>query len=170
MKSEELQREIEGLKNTRRGDDKSEVQIEDITSQLEECDKFTNEKSGMKLSLLAESVNVEFDFRSVMADKLDDAKPWMLQLRAGEVIAVNSIFQFDCLLYYDPSGSSLFDVLKFVWSLKPKIAIVVEQEANNHTPIFGQHVRFLGGEESGVFGGGVTVEERECKCSHSRIR
>uniref|UniRef100_A0A0C9QU48 TSA: Wollemia nobilis Ref_Wollemi_Transcript_9651_2476 transcribed RNA sequence n=1 Tax=Wollemia nobilis TaxID=56998 RepID=A0A0C9QU48_9CONI len=88
---------------------------------------------GMKLAQLADSVNVEFDFRGVMADKLDDVKPWMLQLRAGEIIAVNSIFQMHRLLYSDGSGSSPIDaVLKSVRSLKPKIVTIVEQEANHN--------------------------------------
>ncbi|GLJ04930.1 hypothetical protein SUGI_0006850 [Cryptomeria japonica] len=44
-------------------------------------DKYTNlnmkdEKSGMKLAQLAESINAGFDFRR-------DVKPWMLEVRAG---------------------------------------------------------------------------------------
>lgn len=92
---------------------------------------------GMKLLQLADSVNVEFDFRGVMADKLDDVKPWMLQLRPGEIIAVNSIFQLHRLLYNEPSVSSPIDVvLKSVRSLKPKIVTIVEQEANHNAPQF----------------------------------
>ncbi|GLJ44178.1 hypothetical protein SUGI_0921890 [Cryptomeria japonica] len=90
---------------------------------------------GMKLAQLAESVNVEFDFRGVMADKLDDVKPWMLQLRAGEVIAVNSIFQLHRLLYNDPSGSSPIDaVLKFTEALHYYSTMFDSLEACNLPP------------------------------------
>ena len=91
----------------------------------------------MKLARLAQSVNVELNFRGITVDKLDDVEPWMLQLKAREIIAVNSIFQLHRLLYNDPSGSSPIDaVLKSVRSLKPKIVTVVEQEANNNAPLF----------------------------------
>eukprot|EP01018_Ginkgo_biloba_P004064 Gb_34637 [translate_table: standard] len=92
---------------------------------------------GMKLAQLADSVNVEFDFRGVMADKLDDVKPWMLQVRPGEIIAVNSILQLHRLLYCDASGSYPIDVvLKSVRSLRPKIITIVEHEANHSAPVF----------------------------------
>lgn len=93
---------------------------------------------GMKLAQFAESVNVEFDFRGVMADKLEDIKPWMFQVKPGEVVAVNSVLQLHRLLYIDaPTGSSPIDVvLKSIGSLRPKIVTVVEHEANHNGPVF----------------------------------
>lgn len=93
---------------------------------------------GMKLAQLADSVNVEFDFRGVMADKLEDIKPWMFQVKPGEVIAVNSVLQLHRLLYTDAStGSSPIDVvLKSIGSLRPKIVTIVEHEANHNGPLF----------------------------------
>lgn len=93
---------------------------------------------GMKLAQFAESVNVEFDFRGVMSDKLEDIKPWMFQVKPGEVIAVNSVLQLHRLLYIDAAtGSSPIDVvLKSIGSLRPKIVTVVEHEANHNGPVF----------------------------------
>lgn len=92
---------------------------------------------GMKLAQLADSVNVEFDFRGVVASKLDDVKPWMLQVQPGEAVAVNSILQLHRLLHVDSSGVAPIDeVLQSVRSLNPKIVTVVEQETDHNNPCF----------------------------------
>ncbi|KAJ7548899.1 hypothetical protein O6H91_07G032100 [Diphasiastrum complanatum] len=93
---------------------------------------------GLKLAQLAKSVNVEFDFRGVVASKLDDVKPWMLQVSQGEAVAVNSISQLHRLVYAeDPVVSPpLVEVLQTVRSLNPRIVTIVEQEANHNSPIF----------------------------------
>ena len=91
---------------------------------------------GMKLAQLAESVHVEFNFRGVVAMKLDDVKPWMLQVRPGEAVAVNSVLQLHRLLYSDGPVAAIDEVLQSVRSLQPKILTIVEHEANHNSPSF----------------------------------
>ncbi|KAK3028065.1 hypothetical protein RJ639_039356 [Escallonia herrerae] len=92
---------------------------------------------GLRLAELARSVNVRFAFRGVAASRLDDVKPWMLQVNPKEVIAVNSIMQLHKLLGSDPSrGSPIDPVLEWIRNLNPKIVMVVEQEANHNQPEF----------------------------------
>eukprot|EP01018_Ginkgo_biloba_P032328 Gb_32252 [translate_table: standard] len=94
---------------------------------------------GLKLAQLAESINVEFDFRGYMTSKLSDVKPWMLDVKPGEAVAVNSVFQLHRLLYSahrtsDPAPVD--EVLASIRSLNPKIVTMVEQEANHNNPSF----------------------------------
>jgi DELLA protein len=93
---------------------------------------------GMKLAQLAESVNIEFEFRGVVALKLDEVKPWMLQVLPGEAVAVNSVLQLHRLLYSDGPHvpAAIDDVLQSVLGLKPKIVTIVEHEANHNAPGF----------------------------------
>ncbi|XP_010249953.1 PREDICTED: DELLA protein SLR1-like [Nelumbo nucifera] len=92
---------------------------------------------GLKLAELARSVNVRFAFRGVAASRLDDVKPWMLQVGPREAVAINSIMQLHKLLGPDPNrGSPIDSVLGWVRSLNPKIITVVEQEANHNQPEF----------------------------------
>ncbi|XP_027338549.1 DELLA protein GAI1-like [Abrus precatorius] len=91
---------------------------------------------GLRLAELARSVNVRFAFRGVAAWRLEDVKPWMLQVSPKEAVAVNSIMQLHRLLgsESDParSGSGIDVVLGWIRSLNPKIVTVVEQEANHN--------------------------------------
>ncbi|XP_073386423.1 DELLA protein 1 [Physcomitrium patens] len=91
---------------------------------------------GMKLAQLAETVKVEFEFRGVVAVKLDDIKPWMLQICHGEAVAVNSVFQLHKLLYSAGSVIPIDEVLRSARALKPKIFTIVEHEANHNQPSF----------------------------------
>ncbi|KAF8393285.1 hypothetical protein HHK36_021526 [Tetracentron sinense] len=92
---------------------------------------------GLRLAELARSVNVRFAFRGVAASRLDDVKPWMLQVGPREAVAVNSIMQLHRLLGSDSSRVSPIDsVLGWIRSLNPKIVTVVEQEANHNQPEF----------------------------------
>nr|BAQ20609.1 GRAS-family protein 1 [Lygodium japonicum] len=93
---------------------------------------------GMRLAEIAASVNVTFSFQGVVATKLDDVKPRMLQARPGEAVAVNSVFQLHPLLYSDNSSAEapINQVLQSIKSLSPKIVTVVEQEANHNSPNF----------------------------------
>ncbi|KAI4295099.1 hypothetical protein L6164_037904 [Bauhinia variegata] len=90
---------------------------------------------GLRLAELARSVNVRFAFRGVAASRLEDVKPWMLQVSPKEAVAVNSIMQLHKLLGSD-SGSAIEVVLGWIRSLSPKIMTVVEQEANHNQPGF----------------------------------
>ncbi|KAL5098586.1 hypothetical protein RYX36_002913 [Vicia faba] len=89
---------------------------------------------GLRLAELARSVNVRFAFRGVAAWRLEDVKPWMLQVSSKEVVAVNSIMQLHRLLgsESDPVSSGIEMVLGWIRSLNPKIMTVVEQEANHN--------------------------------------
>ncbi|CAL5360664.1 hypothetical protein CsSME_00051212 [Camellia sinensis var. sinensis] len=92
---------------------------------------------GLRLAELAHSVNVRFAFRGVVASRLEDVKPWMLQVSSKEVVAINSTMQLHRLLVSDPTRPSPIDiVLGWIRSLNPKIMTVVEQEANHNQPEF----------------------------------
>ncbi|KAL3683434.1 hypothetical protein R1sor_001456 [Riccia sorocarpa] len=92
---------------------------------------------GMNLSRLAKSVNVPFQFRRFTASRLDEIKPWMLQVHPGEVVAVNSMFQLHRLLYSDGTrGPGIDEVLQTVKVLNPRVVTVAEQEANHNTSNF----------------------------------
>ncbi|MCL7022245.1 hypothetical protein MKW94_015520 [Papaver nudicaule] len=92
---------------------------------------------GLKLAELAWSVNVKFTFRGVSASRLDDVKPWMLQVKPIEAVAINSIMQLHRLLVNDPIRVSPIEtVLSWIRSLTPKIVTVVEQEADHNQPGF----------------------------------
>ncbi|CAM8922993.1 hypothetical protein QQ045_023282 [Rhodiola kirilowii] len=92
---------------------------------------------GHRLAELARSVNVRFAFRGVAAPRIEDVKPWMLQVNPKEAVAVNSIMQFHRLLAPDSShGAPIESVLTWIRSLNPKIVTIIEQEANNNQPNF----------------------------------
>ncbi|GLJ22620.1 hypothetical protein SUGI_0425580 [Cryptomeria japonica] len=92
---------------------------------------------GLKLAHLADSVNVEFDFRGYVADSLSDIKPWMLDVCHGETLAVNSTLQLHRLLYSpEQIPPPVASVLAAVRSLNPKIFTIAEQEANHNNPVF----------------------------------
>uniref|UniRef100_A0A7N0TB54 DELLA protein n=1 Tax=Kalanchoe fedtschenkoi TaxID=63787 RepID=A0A7N0TB54_KALFE len=92
---------------------------------------------GHRLAELARSVNVRFAFRGVAAPRLEDVRPWMLQVSANEAVAVNSIMQFHRLLASDSIHAPPIDsVLTWIRSLNPKIVTVIEQEANHNQPQF----------------------------------
>jgi DELLA protein len=92
---------------------------------------------GVRLAELARSVNVRFAFGGVAASRLEDVKPWMLQVGPKEAVAVNSIMQLHRLLGSDPTrGSPINTVLGWIRNLNPKIVTVVEQEANHNQPEF----------------------------------
>ncbi|XVF88449.1 hypothetical protein PTKIN_Ptkin19aG0052100 [Pterospermum kingtungense] len=92
---------------------------------------------GLRLAELACSVNVCFAFRGVAASRLEDVKPWMLQVNPKEAVAVNSIMQLHSLLGSDSTRNyPIESVLSWIRSLNPKIMTVVEQEANHNQPDF----------------------------------
>ncbi|KAL4296104.1 hypothetical protein GQ457_12G023550 [Hibiscus cannabinus] len=92
---------------------------------------------GLRLAEWARSVNVRFAFRGVAASRLEDVKPWMLQVNPKEAVAVNSIMQLHRLLGPDPVRNSPIEtVLNWIKDLNPKILTVVEQEANHNQPSF----------------------------------
>lgn len=88
---------------------------------------------GLRLADLARSVNIRFAFRGVAASRLEDVKPWMLQVSPKEALAVNSIMQLHKLLGSDPGRSSPMEmVLSWIRNLNPKIMTVIEQETDHN--------------------------------------
>ncbi|XP_059447204.1 DELLA protein GAIP-B-like [Corylus avellana] len=90
---------------------------------------------GWKLAQLAETINVEFEYRGFVANSLADLDASMLELRPSEVesVAVNSVFELHKLL---ARPGAIEKVLSVVKQMKPDIVTVVEQEANHNGPVF----------------------------------
>ncbi|XP_027152727.1 DELLA protein GAI1-like [Coffea eugenioides] len=88
---------------------------------------------GWKLAQLADCIKVEFEFRGFVANSLADLDASMFDIREGETVAVNSIFELHQLL---SRPGAIEKVLSAVKELKPEILTVVEQEANHNGPVF----------------------------------
>ncbi|PWA48498.1 DELLA2 protein [Artemisia annua] len=88
---------------------------------------------GWKLAQLADTINVEFEYRGFVANSLADLEPGMFDLRDDEVVAVNSVFELHRLLGRPMAVEKVLDVVK---GLKPVILTVVEQEANHNGLVF----------------------------------
>ncbi|KAK1561082.1 hypothetical protein Q3G72_034246 [Acer saccharum] len=89
------------------------------------CDSLR--KMGLRLAELARSMNIRFAFRGVVASRLEDVKPWMLQVSPKEALAINSIMQLYKLL-----DSPMEMVLGWIQNLNPRIMTIVEQETNHN--------------------------------------
>ncbi|XP_022855476.1 DELLA protein GAI1-like [Olea europaea var. sylvestris] len=88
---------------------------------------------GCKLAQLAETIHVEFDYRGFVANSLADLNASMFDVREGETVAVNSIFELHQLL---AQPGAIEKVLQVVSEVKPEILTVVELEANHNGPVF----------------------------------
>ncbi|XP_073122113.1 DELLA protein GAI1-like [Henckelia pumila] len=88
---------------------------------------------GWKLARLAETINVEFEYKGFVAGSLADLDSAMFDIREGETVAVNSIFELHQLL---ARPGAIEKVLKVVKDMKPEILTIVEQEANHNGPVF----------------------------------
>ncbi|XP_052187565.1 DELLA protein GAI1-like [Diospyros lotus] len=88
---------------------------------------------GWKLAQLAESIHVKFEYRGFVANSLADLDASMLDLREGEAVAVNSVFELHRLL---GRTGAMEKVLLAVKEMKPEILTVVEQEANHNGGVF----------------------------------
>ncbi|KAL2333229.1 hypothetical protein Fmac_014442 [Flemingia macrophylla] len=88
---------------------------------------------GWKLAQLAETIGVRFEFRGFVCNSLADLDPDMLDIRPGEAVAVNSVFELHRMLARPGSVEKVLDTVK---QIKPKIMTVVEQEANHNGPVF----------------------------------
>ncbi|CAI9096022.1 OLC1v1032082C1 [Oldenlandia corymbosa var. corymbosa] len=88
---------------------------------------------GWKLAQLAETINVEFEYRGFVANSIADLDASMFDIREGETVAVNSIFDLHQLL---ARPGAIDKVLTFIKELRPEIVTVVEQEANHNGPVF----------------------------------
>ncbi|XP_073037430.1 DELLA protein GAI1-like [Primulina eburnea] len=88
---------------------------------------------GWKLAQLADTINVEFEYKGFVASSLADLDSAMFDIREGETVAVNSIFELHQLL---ARPGAIEKVLKVVKEMKPEILTIVEQEANHNGPVF----------------------------------
>ncbi|CAI9755987.1 unnamed protein product [Fraxinus pennsylvanica] len=88
---------------------------------------------GCKLAQLAETIHVEFDYRGFVANSLADLNASMFDVREGETVAVNSIFELHQLL---ARPGAIEKVLQVVSEMNPEILTVVEQEANHNGMVF----------------------------------
>lgn len=90
---------------------------------------------GWKLTQLAETIGVEFEFRGFVANSLADLEPSKLDLRPPEVetVAVNSVFELHRLL---ARPGAIEKVLSSIIAMRPQIVTIVEQEANHNGPVF----------------------------------
>ncbi|KAF9592436.1 hypothetical protein IFM89_014926 [Coptis chinensis] len=88
---------------------------------------------GLRLAQLAETVHIEFEYRGFVASSLADIDASMLNLRANEAVAVNSVFELHRLL---ARPGAIDKVLKSIKSMSPKIVTIVEQEANHNGLVF----------------------------------
>nr|AZL47125.1 DNA binding transcription factor protein [Panax ginseng] len=88
---------------------------------------------GWKLAQFAETIHVKFEYSGFVANSLADLDASMLDLREGETVAVNSVFEFHQLL---ARPGAIEKVMSAVKEMKPEIVTVVEQEANHNGPVF----------------------------------
>ncbi|CAI8597212.1 unnamed protein product [Vicia faba] len=88
---------------------------------------------GWKLAQLAQTIGVQFKFRGFVCTSLADLDPNMLEIRPGEAVAVNSVFELHTML---ARPGSIDKVLNTVKKINPKIVTIVEQEANHNGPVF----------------------------------
>ncbi|KAG9153692.1 hypothetical protein Leryth_005822 [Lithospermum erythrorhizon] len=88
---------------------------------------------GWKLAQMADSINVKFEYRYSAVRSIADLDVAMFDLREGETVAVNSIFELHQMLAKDGDIERVLDVVK---ELKPEVFTVVEQEANHNGTVF----------------------------------
>lgn len=88
---------------------------------------------GWKLAQLADTIGVKFEFRGFVCNSLVDLEPNLLDTRAGEAVAVNSVFELHQML---ARPAAIEKVLNTVKAIKPKIVTIVEQEAYHNGPVF----------------------------------
>lgn len=125
---------------------------------------------GWKLAQFAETIHVKFEYRGFVANSLADLDASMLNLREGETVAVNSVFEFHQLL---ARPGAIEKVMTAVKEMKPEILTVVEQEAKHNGPVFLDRfteslhyystlfdsLESCGGGSGGVDGGGVVSNQ-----------
>ncbi|XP_071716219.1 scarecrow-like protein 21 [Rutidosis leptorrhynchoides] len=96
---------------------------------------------GQRLSRLARSVNVLFEFHSVTVP-VSEAGVEHFRLRPGEALAVNFAFALHRMADESVSTQNHRDrILRLVKSMNPKVVTLVEQESNTNTAPF--YPRFL---------------------------
>lgn len=99
---------------------------------------------GVRLSRLAESCNVPFEFNAAAISGCE-VELKNLDIRSGEALAVNFPFQLHHMPDESVSTENHRDrLLRLVKSLSPKVVTLVEQESNTNTaPFFPRFVETL---------------------------
>lgn len=87
--------------------------------------------TGDRLAEFAEDFNLPFEFHPVV-DTLEELRLWMLHVKEKETVAVNCVSHLHRALHDD--GAAVRDVLDVIKSTKPKVLVVVEQEASHNGP------------------------------------
>lgn len=88
---------------------------------------------GWKLAQFAENLHVEFEYRGFVTNSLADLDASMMDLRPGETVVVNSVFELHPLL---ARPGAIEKVLGTIRDMKPQIVTVIEQEASHNGPVF----------------------------------
>ncbi|EEF52256.1 DELLA protein GAIP-B [Ricinus communis] len=84
---------------------------------------------GWKLAQLAETLNIDFEYRGFLAYNLADLDAAMLELRTHEAIAVNAVFALHKLL---ARPGDIHKLLSMVKHIEPEIFTIIEQESDNN--------------------------------------
>lgn len=101
--------------------------------RLDDADSDALSQVGLKLAELARTIKVRFEFRGLVYNSLTDLDPSVLEIRPGESVAVNAVFELHRLLARPGAIESVLATIKM---MKPEIITVVEQEANHNEPVF----------------------------------
>ena len=80
--------------------------------------------TGFELELYAKSLGLNFEFL-VVESNLENLKPQDFKILDGEVLVINSILQFHCVV--KESRGALNSVLQKLHELSPKVFVLVEQ-------------------------------------------
>lgn len=92
---------------------------------------------GQRLSNLAKSCKLPFEFHHAAITGGGEVRPESLDIRPGEALAVNFAFQLHHLPDESVSTVNYRDtLLRMVKSLSPKVVTLVEQESNTNTAAF----------------------------------
>ncbi|KAJ7544200.1 hypothetical protein O6H91_09G069200 [Diphasiastrum complanatum] len=90
-------------------------------------------ESGIHLTKVAESLHIRFEFR-IVTEAVESIQQNLLDMRSGEALAINSIFQLHCVV--KESRRSLKSVLQSIRELSPKVLTIVEQDTWHNGPFF----------------------------------
>ncbi|KAH7352212.1 hypothetical protein KP509_19G034600 [Ceratopteris richardii] len=115
---------------TRNGGPPRHIRVTGVGRAREEV-----QEVGDRLMEFAEEIGLRLEFHGVV-DRLEDVRLWMLHVKGNEsagreAVAINCILQLHHSLG-DSSGASLRNLLELLRSARPKVVVMVEQEADCH--------------------------------------
>lgn len=94
--------------------------------------------TGLRLSRLAESLGLAFEFHAVV-DRVEDVRLWMLHVKREECVAINCVLLLHRTLH-DETGKAFSDLLELVRSTNPAIVVMAEQEAKHNEANWGRRM------------------------------